>query len=147
MRKGACVNIESTTEEPAFTYAAAETKSNGHFGTCCSRASYLKARIANARSYNNALFFTSLAAHFDRTQVGTAGPPVIRVFNRLYAGVSLKWTAQVAWEMVNEVASREEELALETPGGGCSAPSSELEALELVREAARIKVGVEVGGS
>ncbi|SGY19588.1 BQ5605_C014g07691 [Microbotryum silenes-dioicae] len=58
-----------------------------------------------------------------------------------------EWTAEVAWEMVNEVASREdsEELALETSGGGL-APSSELEALELVCEAARIKVGVEVGG-
>ncbi|KDE04656.1 hypothetical protein MVLG_04954 [Microbotryum lychnidis-dioicae p1A1 Lamole] len=57
-----------------------------------------------------------------------------------------EWTAEVAWEVVNEVASREEELALETSKGG-SAPSSELQALELVREAARIKVGVEIGGS
>ncbi|SGY43338.1 BQ5605_C001g00015 [Microbotryum silenes-dioicae] len=43
------------------------TKSTGHFGTCCSRASYLKARIA---SYNNALCFTSLAAHFDQARLG-----------------------------------------------------------------------------
>ncbi|SGY77197.1 BQ5605_C005g03577 [Microbotryum silenes-dioicae] len=38
----------------------------------------------NARSYNNALSFTSLAAHWDQTQVGTLGPPVFRVFGRLY---------------------------------------------------------------
>ncbi|SGY55351.1 BQ5605_C006g04008 [Microbotryum silenes-dioicae] len=55
--------------------------------------SFFKARIAvscsvqqqavafreNARSYNNALSFTSLAAHWDQTQVGTLGPPVFRV--------------------------------------------------------------------
>ncbi|SGY53590.1 BQ5605_C006g03778 [Microbotryum silenes-dioicae] len=38
----------------------------------------------NARSYNNALSFTSLAALWDQTQVGTLGPPVFRVFGRLY---------------------------------------------------------------
>ncbi|SCZ98940.1 BZ3500_MvSof-1268-A1-R1_Chr3-1g05722 [Microbotryum saponariae] len=36
-----------------------------------------------ARSYN-ALFFILLAAHFDRTRLGTLGPPVFRVFGRLY---------------------------------------------------------------
>ncbi|SGZ32175.1 BQ5605_C043g12103 [Microbotryum silenes-dioicae] len=41
---------------------------------------FLKARIANARSYNNALSFTSLAAHWDQTQVGTLGPPVFRTW-------------------------------------------------------------------
>ncbi|SCZ99556.1 BZ3500_MvSof-1268-A1-R1_Chr3-1g06095 [Microbotryum saponariae] len=43
-----------------------------------------KAFRENARSYNNALSFTSLAAHFDRTRLGTLGPPVFRVFGRLY---------------------------------------------------------------
>ncbi|SCZ97376.1 BZ3500_MvSof-1268-A1-R1_Chr4-2g07173 [Microbotryum saponariae] len=43
-----------------------------------------KAFRVNARSYNNALSFTSLAAHWDQTQVGTLGPPVFRVFGRLY---------------------------------------------------------------
>ncbi|SGZ14647.1 BQ5605_C029g10608 [Microbotryum silenes-dioicae] len=71
----------------------------GHFSTCCLQGkaqlpplsgpipsinSYLKVRIANARSYNNALSFTSLAALWDQTQVGTLGPPVFRVFGRLY---------------------------------------------------------------
>ncbi|SCV73999.1 BQ2448_6429 [Microbotryum intermedium] len=56
-----------------------------------------------------------------------------------------EWTAEIAWEMVNEVAARENELALETKEG--TPASTELAALELVREAARIKVGVEVGGA
>ncbi|SGY45470.1 BQ5605_C001g00288 [Microbotryum silenes-dioicae] len=86
----------------------------GHRSTCCSqgkvqhaaaspspaqsRGSFLKARMPvscsvrqqakafreNARSYNNALSFTSLAAHWDQSQVGTLGPPVFRVFGRLY---------------------------------------------------------------
>ncbi|SDA02403.1 BZ3501_MvSof-1269-A2-R1_Chr12-3g03579 [Microbotryum saponariae] len=43
-----------------------------------------KAFRESARSYNNALSFTSLAAHWDQTQVGTLGPPVFRVFGRLY---------------------------------------------------------------
>ncbi|SGZ28006.1 BQ5605_C026g10248 [Microbotryum silenes-dioicae] len=44
-----------------------------------------KAFRENARSYNNALSFTSLAAHcWDQTQVDTIGPPVFRVFGRLY---------------------------------------------------------------
>ncbi|SGY19765.1 BQ5605_C017g08302 [Microbotryum silenes-dioicae] len=38
-----------------------------------------KAFRENARSYNNAVPFTSLAAHWDQTQVGTLGPPVFRV--------------------------------------------------------------------
>ncbi|SCV69694.1 BQ2448_1088 [Microbotryum intermedium] len=38
----------------------------------------------HARSYNNALSFTSLSAHFDQTQLQTPGPPVFRVFGRLY---------------------------------------------------------------
>ncbi|SCZ87370.1 BZ3500_MvSof-1268-A1-R1_Chr2-2g04836 [Microbotryum saponariae] len=38
----------------------------------------------NARSYYNALSFTSLAAHFDQTRLGTLGPPEFRVFGRLY---------------------------------------------------------------
>ncbi|SCZ99745.1 BZ3501_MvSof-1269-A2-R1_Chr12-2g03447 [Microbotryum saponariae] len=82
------------------------SKSTGHFSTCCSQGkvrlpprpqpnleyrqllegsdSEAKAFRENARSYNNALSFTSLAAHWDQTQVGTLGPPVFRVFGRLY---------------------------------------------------------------
>ncbi|SGY31920.1 BQ5605_C002g01277 [Microbotryum silenes-dioicae] len=78
----------------------------GHRSTCCSQGkvrlppplrhnpecrqlregsdSDAKAFRENARSYNNALSFTSLAAHWDQTQVGTLGPPVFRVFGRLY---------------------------------------------------------------
>ncbi|SGY50734.1 BQ5605_C001g00920 [Microbotryum silenes-dioicae] len=37
-----------------------------------------KAFRENARSYNNALSFTSHAAHWDQTQVGTLGPPVFQ---------------------------------------------------------------------
>ncbi|SCZ99555.1 BZ3500_MvSof-1268-A1-R1_Chr3-1g06094 [Microbotryum saponariae] len=77
----------------------AVSKSSGHVSTCGSQGKvrlpplpspipsieiYLKARIANARSYNNALSFTSLAAHIDQTRLGTLGPPVFRVFGRLY---------------------------------------------------------------
>ncbi|SCZ89837.1 BZ3500_MvSof-1268-A1-R1_Chr1-3g01609 [Microbotryum saponariae] len=75
------------------------TKLTGHFSTCCSQGkvqlppsgpiptfnSYLKARIANARSYNNALSFTSLAAHVDQTRPGTQGPRMFWVFCRLVA--------------------------------------------------------------
>ncbi|SGY23797.1 BQ5605_C019g08983 [Microbotryum silenes-dioicae] len=81
------------------------SKSTRHFGACCSQG---KVRLPpppqpnleyrqllqgsdsavafreNARSYNNALSFTSLAALWDQTQVGTLGPPVFRVFGRLY---------------------------------------------------------------
>ncbi|SGY38962.1 BQ5605_C003g02111 [Microbotryum silenes-dioicae] len=67
------------------------SKSTGHFSRCCSQGklregsdSEAKAFRENARSYNNALSFTSLAAHWDQTQVGTLGPPVFRVFSRLY---------------------------------------------------------------
>ncbi|SCZ89745.1 BZ3500_MvSof-1268-A1-R1_Chr1-3g01552 [Microbotryum saponariae] len=82
------------------------SKSTGHFSTCCSQGkvqlptppqpdpeyrnllegsgSEPKAFRENARPYNNALSFTSLAAHFDQTQVGTLGPSVFRVFGRLY---------------------------------------------------------------
>ncbi|SGZ28669.1 BQ5605_C027g10403 [Microbotryum silenes-dioicae] len=82
------------------------SKSTRHFGACCSQGkvrlppppqpnleyrqllqgsdSEAKAFRENARSYNNALSFTSLAAHWDQTQVGTLGPPVFRVFGRLY---------------------------------------------------------------
>ncbi|SGY56342.1 BQ5605_C006g04128 [Microbotryum silenes-dioicae] len=82
------------------------SKSTRHFSACCSQGkvrlppppqpnleyrqllqgsdSDAKAFRENARSYNNALSFTSLAAHWDQTQVGTLGPPVFRVFGRLY---------------------------------------------------------------
>ncbi|SCZ90399.1 BZ3500_MvSof-1268-A1-R1_Chr1-3g01964 [Microbotryum saponariae] len=77
------------------------TKSTGHFSTCCSQGkvqlppslrpnpnfqqllegsdSGIPAFRENARSYNNALSFTSLAAHFDQTRPGTQGP---RMFQR-----------------------------------------------------------------
>ncbi|SCZ95062.1 BZ3500_MvSof-1268-A1-R1_Chr11-3g03577 [Microbotryum saponariae] len=83
------------------------SKSTGHFSTCCSQGKVrlppppqpnpeyrnllegsnsgqllqAKAFRENARS---ALSCTSLAAHWDQTQVGTLGPPVFRVFGRLY---------------------------------------------------------------
>ncbi|SCV73059.1 BQ2448_6984 [Microbotryum intermedium] len=38
----------------------------------------------HARSYNNALSFTSLSPHFDQTRMQTPRPPVFRVFGRLY---------------------------------------------------------------
>ncbi|SGZ34806.1 BQ5605_C075g12921 [Microbotryum silenes-dioicae] len=67
------------------------SKSTRHFSACCSQGKLLqgsdseaKAFRENARSYNNALSFTSLAALWDQTQVGTLGPPVFRVFGRLY---------------------------------------------------------------
>ncbi|SCZ98328.1 BZ3500_MvSof-1268-A1-R1_Chr7-1g09098 [Microbotryum saponariae] len=82
------------------------SKSTGNFSTCCSQGKVrlppppqpnleyrqllegsdteAKAFRVNARSYNNALSFTSLAAHWDQTPVGTLGPPVFRVFGRLY---------------------------------------------------------------
>ncbi|SGZ28456.1 BQ5605_C027g10343 [Microbotryum silenes-dioicae] len=82
------------------------SKSNGHFSTGCSQGkvwlpsppqpdteyryllegsdSEAKAFRENARSYNNALSFTSLATHFDQTRLGTLGPPLFRVFGRLY---------------------------------------------------------------
>ncbi|SGY12229.1 BQ5605_C011g06432 [Microbotryum silenes-dioicae] len=82
------------------------SKSTRHFGACCSQGkvrlppppqpnleyrqllqgsdSEAVAFRENARSYNNALSFTSLAALWDQTQVGTLGTPVFRVFGRLY---------------------------------------------------------------
>ncbi|SGY12385.1 BQ5605_C011g06489 [Microbotryum silenes-dioicae] len=82
------------------------SKSTRHFSACCSQGkvrlppppqpnleyrqllqgsdSEAVAFRENARSYNNALSFTSLAALWDQTQVGTLGPPVFRVFGRLY---------------------------------------------------------------
>ncbi|SGZ04271.1 BQ5605_C032g11054 [Microbotryum silenes-dioicae] len=81
-------------------------KSTRHFSACCSQGkvrlppppqpnleyrqllqgsdSEAVAFRENARSYNNALSFNSLAALWDQTQVGTLGPPVFRVFGRLY---------------------------------------------------------------
>ncbi|SCZ94290.1 BZ3500_MvSof-1268-A1-R1_Chr12-2g03802 [Microbotryum saponariae] len=78
------------------------TKSTGHFSTCCSQGkvqlppslrpnpdfqqllegsdSGIPAFRENARSYNNALSFTSLAAHFDQTRPGTQGPRMFCVF-------------------------------------------------------------------
>ncbi|SGY33431.1 BQ5605_C002g01495 [Microbotryum silenes-dioicae] len=96
LRKGECAGLESRSNPSSPT----------HFSACCSQGkvrlppppqpnleyrqllqgsdSDAKAFRENARSYNNALSFTSLAAHWDQTQVGTLGPPVFRVFGRLY---------------------------------------------------------------
>ncbi|SGZ16771.1 BQ5605_C020g09065 [Microbotryum silenes-dioicae] len=96
LRKGECAGLESRSNPSSPT----------HFSACCSLG---KVRLTpppqpnleyrqllqgsdseavafreNARSYNNALSFTSLAALWDQTQVGTLGPPVFRVFGRLY---------------------------------------------------------------
>ncbi|SDA06547.1 BZ3501_MvSof-1269-A2-R1_Chr4-2g06593 [Microbotryum saponariae] len=78
------------------------TKLTGHFSTCCSQGkvqlppslrpnpnfqqllegsdSGIPAFRENARSYNNALSFTSLATHFDQTRPGTQGPRMFCVF-------------------------------------------------------------------
>ncbi|SCZ99301.1 BZ3500_MvSof-1268-A1-R1_Chr3-1g05934 [Microbotryum saponariae] len=78
------------------------TKSAGHFSTCCSQGkvqlppslrpnpnfqqllegsdSGIPAFRENARWYNNALSFTSLATHFDQTRPGTQGPRMFCVF-------------------------------------------------------------------
>ncbi|SGZ26336.1 BQ5605_C024g09889 [Microbotryum silenes-dioicae] len=87
LRKGECAGLESRSNPSSPT----------HFSACCSQGkvrlppppqpnleyrqllqgsdSDAKAFRENARSYNNALSFTSLAAHWDQTQVGTLGPP------------------------------------------------------------------------
>ncbi|SGY62061.1 BQ5605_C007g04648 [Microbotryum silenes-dioicae] len=62
LRKGECAGLESRSNPSSPTFSQGK----------------------NARSYNNALSFTSLAALWDQTQVGTLGPPVFRVFGRLY---------------------------------------------------------------
>ncbi|SGY16331.1 BQ5605_C012g06846 [Microbotryum silenes-dioicae] len=96
LRKGECAGLETRSNPSSPT----------HFSACCSQGkvrlppppqpnleyrqllqgldSEAKAFRENARSYNNALSFTSLAALWDQTQVGTLGPPVFRVFGRLY---------------------------------------------------------------
>ncbi|SGY15971.1 BQ5605_C012g06719 [Microbotryum silenes-dioicae] len=53
------------------------SKLTRHFSVCCSQGK-------NARSYNNALSFTSLAAHFDQTRPGTQGPRMFCVFGCFY---------------------------------------------------------------
>ncbi|SGZ26382.1 BQ5605_C024g09901 [Microbotryum silenes-dioicae] len=92
LRKGECAGLESRSNPSSPT----------HFSACCSQGkvrlppppqpnleyrqllqgsdSDAKAFRENARSYNNALSFTSLAAHWDQTQVGTLGPPVFRTW-------------------------------------------------------------------
>ncbi|SGY57090.1 BQ5605_C006g04220 [Microbotryum silenes-dioicae] len=96
LRKGECAGLETRSNPSSPT----------HFSACCSQGkvrlppppqpnleyrqllqgsdSEAVAFRENARSYNNALSFTSLAALWDQTQVGTLGPPVFRVFGRLY---------------------------------------------------------------
>ncbi|SGY16006.1 BQ5605_C012g06732 [Microbotryum silenes-dioicae] len=108
LRKGECAGLESRSNpsSPTFRSATTSARRRPHFSACCSQGkvrlppppqpnleyrqllqgsdSEAKAFRENARSYNNALSFTSLAALWDQTQVGTLGSPVFRVFGRLY---------------------------------------------------------------
>ncbi|SGY33978.1 BQ5605_C002g01575 [Microbotryum silenes-dioicae] len=70
MRKGACAGLESRSNPSSPTFSQGKLREGSD--------SDAKAFRENARSYNNALSFTSLAAHWDQTQVGTLGPPVFR---------------------------------------------------------------------
>ncbi|SGY50744.1 BQ5605_C001g00921 [Microbotryum silenes-dioicae] len=56
--------------ERARRVACERSKSTGHVSTRCSQGSDNAFR-ESARSYNNALSLTSLAAHVDQTQLGT----------------------------------------------------------------------------
>ncbi|SGZ23049.1 BQ5605_C022g09580 [Microbotryum silenes-dioicae] len=92
------------------------SKSTGHFSRCCSQGkvqlpnppqpnleyrqlpqgsdSEAKAFRDNAQSYNNALCFTSLAAHWDQAQMGTLGPPQL---SRLRLSSARFWSSVVPW--------------------------------------------------
>ncbi|SGY45857.1 BQ5605_C001g00347 [Microbotryum silenes-dioicae] len=76
LRKGECAGLESRSNPSSPTFSQGKLLQGSD--------SEAKAFRENARSYNNALSFTSLAAHWDQTQVGTLGPPVFHVFGRLY---------------------------------------------------------------
>ncbi|SGY69223.1 BQ5605_C004g02978 [Microbotryum silenes-dioicae] len=77
LRKGECAGLESRSNPSSPTFSQGKLLQGSD--------SDAKAFREDARSYNNALSFTSLAAHcWDQTQVDTLGPPVFRVFGRLY---------------------------------------------------------------
>ncbi|SGY48229.1 BQ5605_C001g00631 [Microbotryum silenes-dioicae] len=67
LRKGECAGLESRSNPSSPTFSQGKLLQGSD--------SDAKAFRENARSYNNALSFTSLAAHWDQTQVGTLGPP------------------------------------------------------------------------
>ncbi|SGY29316.1 BQ5605_C002g01041 [Microbotryum silenes-dioicae] len=92
LRKGACAGLESRSNPSSPTTCCSQGKvrlplpfqPNTEYRQLLEGSdSEAKAFRENARSYNNALSFTSLAAHWDQTKVGTLGPPVFRVFGRL----------------------------------------------------------------
>ncbi|SGY47161.1 BQ5605_C001g00501 [Microbotryum silenes-dioicae] len=76
LRKGECAGLESRSNPSSPTFSQGKLLQGSDSEAVAFRE--------NARSYNNALSFTSLAALWDQTQVGTLGPPVFRVFGRLY---------------------------------------------------------------
>ncbi|SGZ02832.1 BQ5605_C033g11230 [Microbotryum silenes-dioicae] len=91
LRKGECAGLESRSNPSSPTFSQGKVRlppppqPNLEYRQLLEGLdSDAKAFRENARSYNNALSFTSLAAHWDQTQVGTLGPPVFRVFGRLY---------------------------------------------------------------
>ncbi|SGY65996.1 BQ5605_C004g02611 [Microbotryum silenes-dioicae] len=93
LRKGECAGLETRSNPSSPTACCSQGKvrlppppqPNLEYRQLLQGSdSEAKAFRENARSYNNALSFTSLAALWDQTQVGTLGPPVFRVFGRLY---------------------------------------------------------------
>ncbi|SGZ22709.1 BQ5605_C022g09530 [Microbotryum silenes-dioicae] len=91
LRKGECAGLESRSNPSSPTFSQGKVQlppppqPNLEYRQLLQGSdSEAKAFRENARSYNNALSFTSLAALWDQTQVGTLGPPVFRVFGRLY---------------------------------------------------------------
>ncbi|SGY38821.1 BQ5605_C003g02079 [Microbotryum silenes-dioicae] len=91
LRKGECAGLESRSNPSSPTFSQGKVQlppppqPNLEYRQLLEGSdSEAKAFRENARSYNNAFSFTSLAAHWDQTQVGTLGPPVFRVFSRLY---------------------------------------------------------------
>ncbi|SGY48670.1 BQ5605_C001g00678 [Microbotryum silenes-dioicae] len=92
LRKGECAGLESRSNPSSPTFSQGKVRlppppqPNLEYRQLLQGSdSDAKAFREDARSYNNALSFTSLAAHcWDQTQVDTLGPPVFRVFGRLY---------------------------------------------------------------
>ncbi|SGZ31117.1 BQ5605_C047g12308 [Microbotryum silenes-dioicae] len=86
LRKGECAGLESRSNPSSPTFSQGKLLQGSDSGQLLRPTTFVftKAFRENARSYNNALSFTSLAAHWDQTQVGTLGPPVFHVFGRLY---------------------------------------------------------------
>ncbi|SCZ97908.1 BZ3500_MvSof-1268-A1-R1_Chr3-3g06449 [Microbotryum saponariae] len=110
LRRGKCAGLESSSSHssphprlprPQMTvcthckarhWECERTKSTGHFSTLLAgqgsdSGQLLRPTTFNAQSYNNALSFTSLAAHFDQTRPGTQGPRprMFRVFPANFA--------------------------------------------------------------